>query len=486
MKKKRAQRNYLDVKREVMKKRINVLLLAGMLILVCASMTACSGTRESMPQDKAFPAGYRGSSPAVSGASADTVIAKLPYRSFFADKTLCALIDTAVVNNIDLQIALKNIDYAEQLRNSAKLGILPSLSVGVQDIHNKSSDNGAQKTPQEYIASVSSSWELDIWGKIRSRSQSALAAYLKTQEAAKAVRTRLVADVAAGYYNLLMLDAQLALSKKNLALADTTLKMIQLQYTAGQVSGLAIRQQEAARQSIAGSIPLIEQNIALQENALSTLCGRMPGPIRRNQLLFNAKVVDDLSIGIPAAVLQNRPDVRAAELAVRGASADVDEAGAAFYPSIIVTAQGGVSALKSSDWFNVPGSLFSVLQGSLLQPLFQRGQLKANYEQSKIKRDQAELSFKQSLLNAVAEVSDALVRLEKIKEQEVIAEERVATLQKAVTNSGMLFQSGLATYLEVIVVQTNSLGAELNLADLRRQHLAALAELYRSLGGGWR
>ncbi len=469
-----------------MKKKTDVVLLTGILFLVVFSMAGCSGSRESVQRDGAFPASYRGALPVGSVAPADTVIAKLPYRSFFADQTLCALIDTAMVNNIDLQIALKNIDYAEQLRNSAKLGILPSLTVGVQDIRNKSSDNGAQKTPQEYIASVSSSWELDIWGKIRSRSQSALAAYLKTQEAAKAVRTRLVADVAAGYYNLLMLDAQLALSKKNLALADTTLKMIQLQYTAGQVSGLAIRQQEAARQSIAGSIPLIEQNIAVQENALSTLCGRMPGPIRRNQLLFNAKVVDDLSIGIPAAVLQNRPDVRAAELAVRGANADVDEAGAAFYPSIIVTAQGGVSALKSSDWFNVPGSLFSVLQGSLLQPLFQRGQLNANYEQSKIKRDQAELSFKQSLLNAVAEVSDALVRLEKIKEQEVIAEERVATLQKAVTNSGMLFQSGLANYLEVIVVQTNSLGAELNLADLRRQHLAALAELYRSLGGGWR
>jgi len=390
------------------------------------------------------------------------------------------------VNNIDLQIALKNIDYAQQTHNSAKLGILPSLTLGAQDIRNNSSDNGVRKTPQEYIASASASWEVDIWGKIRSRSQSALASYLKTQEAAKAVRTRLVADVAVGYYNLLMLDEQLDVLRKNLALADTTLRMIQLQYTAGQVNDLAIRQQEAARQSIAGSIPLIEQNILLQENALSTLCGRMPGPIRRNQLLFGEKVVDDLFPGIPAAVLQNRPDVRAAELAVRGANADVDEAGTMFYPSLIVTAQGGVSALRSSEWFNVPGSLFSVLQGSLLQPLFQRGQLKANFEQSKIKRDQAELAFKQSMVKAVEEVSDALVRLDKIKTQEVIAQERVVTLQHAVTNAAMLFNSGMATWLEVIVVQTNALNAELTLADIRRQHLAAMAELYRSVGGGWR
>ena len=469
-----------------MKKKRDVVVLTGMLFLVVFSIVGCSGSRESVQREGVFPASYRGALPLGSVAPADTVIAKLPYKVFFADPALQALIDTALGNNIDLQIALKNIDYAEQLHNSAKLGTFPSLTVGVQDIRNNSSDNGAQKTPQEYIASASASWELDIWGKIRSRSQSALASYLKTQEAAKAVRTRLVADVAAGYYNLLMLDEQLTVSRENLALADTTLKMIQLQYTAGQVNDLAIMQQEASRQSIAGSIPLIEQNIAVQENALSTLCGRMPGPIRRNQLLFSEKVVDDLSVGIPAALLQNRPDVRAAELAVRGANADLDEAGAMFYPSLILTAQGGVSALRSSEWFNVPGSLFSVLQGSLLQPLFQRGQLKANFVQSKIKRDQAELAFKQSMVKAVEEVSDALVRLEKIKEQEIIAQERVVTLQKAVTNAGMLFKSGMATYLEVIVVQTNALGAELTLSDIRRQHLAAMAELYRSLGGGWR
>ena len=467
-----------------MKKKRDVVFLTGMLFLVGLSMVGCSGSRESVERDILFPATYRGASSAAA-VPADTVIAQLPYRSFFSDPALQTLIDTAIANNIDLQVALKNIDYAQQTVNSSKLGTLPALTLGGQGIRNYSSDNGVKKTPEEYIASASASWELDIWGKIRSRSQSALASYLKTGEAAKAVRTRLVADVAAGYYNLLMLDAQLALSKKNLALADTTLKMIQLQYTAGQVNDLAIKQQEASRLSIAGSIPLIEQNIVVQENALSTLCGTMPGPIHRSRSL-HTKVTDNVSMGIPAAMLQNRPDVRAAEFAVRGAHADVNEVGATFYPSIVITAQGGVSALKASEWFTVPGSLFGMLQGSLLQPLFQRGQLKANYEQSKIKRDQAELGFKQSVLKAVAEVSDALVRLEKIKAQEAIAEERAATLRLAVTNAGMLFNSGMANYLEVIVVQGNSLAADLALADLRRQHLAAMAELYRSVGGGWR
>ena len=449
-------------------------------------MIACSGARESIQPKGAFPAHYRGSVSPVSGAPADTVIALIPYKRFFEDQTLRALIDTAMVSNIDLQIALKNIDFAQQTLNSAKLGTLPSLTLGVQDIRNYSSDNGPQKTPQEYSASFSASWELDIWGKIRSRSQSALASYLKTKEAAKAVRTRLVAEVSSGYYNLLMLDEQLAVSRKNLALADTTLAMITLQFAAGQTNDLAIRQQDASKQAIAVSIPVIEQNIAIQENALSTLCGGMPGAVARNGSLFSLRVTDDLPVGIPSEMLQNRPDVRAAELAVRSANADRNEARASMYPSLVVTAQEGVNSLTSSQWFTTPGSLFGMVQGSLLQPIFQRGQLKAKYEQSTIMRDQAELQFKQSVLKAVAEVSDALVRLDKLKTQELIARERVVTLQKAVSNAGMLFQSGMATYLEVMVVQTSLLSAELNLADIRRQHLVAMADLYRALGGGWR
>ena len=467
-------------------KKANGFFLACICFLIFCTLGACGVTHEYKQTETAFPAGYRGEVHSVSQAESDTVMALLPYRSFFADPTLRALIDTAVVNNIDLQAGLKNIDIARQTLNAAKLGNLPTLNVSVQNTRTNPSENGVQTTRQDFIASASSSWEADIWGKIRSRKKSALAAYLKTQEAAKAVRTRLVADVASGYYNLLMLDEQLDISRKNLALADTTLKMIGFQYTAGQVTSLAVQQQEASRQSIALSIPVIEQKITIQENALSTLCGRMPGTIFRERSLISIKVADDFPSGIPSALLQNRPDVRAAEMAVRIAHADMGEAKASLYPMVTITATGGLDALKSSNWFTTPGSLFSLIQGTVLQPVFQRGQLKARYEQLKIKREQSELEFKQSVLKAVEEVSNALVQLEKIKLQEVIAEERVATLQKAVANAGMLFQSGMATYLEVIIAQTNALQAELNLADIRRQHLSVQAELYRSLGGGWR
>jgi len=469
-----------------MRKQTNGLLFACVRFLVFSSLWACGVTHEYKKPDVAFPAAYREGVPVEAATQADTVMALLPYRSFFADATLQALIDSALVNNIDLQVGLKNIDIAQQTLKSAKLGNLPAFNIGVQDTRTYPSVHGVQTTPQDYTASASASWEADIWGKIRSKKKSALAAYLKTQDATKAVRTRLVADVASGYYNLLMLDEQLDISRKNLALADTTLKMIGFQYTAGQVTSLAVQQQEASRQSIALSIPVIEQKISIQENALSTLCGRMPGPIHRERALFSIKVADDLPSGIPAELLKNRPDVCAAEMAVRVAHADMGEAKANLYPVFTVTASGGLDALQSSNWFTTPGSLFSYLQGGVLQPVFQRGQLKAKYEQSKIKREQSELEFKQSVLKAVEEVSNALVQLEKIQSQEVIAEERSATLQKAVANAGMLFQSGMATYLEIIVAETNALQAELNLADIRRQHLSIKAELYRSLGGGWR
>ncbi len=455
-------------------------------LLFACTLGGCSATSSYKKPDVAPPSEYRGAPAPKFGAEADTLTALLPSSRFFTDPALRSLIERALENNIDLQIALKNIDYAHETLNAAGLGELPSLNLVVQDTRTHPSDNGVKTNIQDRSAALTTSWEVDIWGKIRSRNKSALASYLKMQEAARAVRTRLVADVAAGYYNLVMLDAQLEISKKSLALADTTLKMIRLQFDAGQVTGLAVQQQQASRQSIALSIPLLEQKIALQENALGILYGRMPGSVTRNPSLLNLKVSDNFSTGVPAELLQNRPDVRAAEMAVRFAHADMGEAKAGLYPTFTVTATGSFEAFRASKWFNAPGSIFGLVQGAVVQPLFQRGQLKAKYEQSKIRREQSELEFRQAVLKGVVEVSDALVRLEKIKAQELIAVERVATLQSAASNSDLLFRSGMATYLEVIVTQTNALQAELTLADIRRQHLEGMAELYRSLGGGWR
>jgi NodT family efflux transporter outer membrane factor (OMF) lipoprotein len=463
-----------------------------MLLVASGSLSACGVTREYEQPDMAVPEEYRGINPSSKGAPADTSVAMLPYRSFFSDSTLCELIDAAMAHNFDLLKALSNIDYANESLKVAKLGNLPTLNLGVQAVRTNPSDNGLNALPigqtsvDDHTVTATASWEADIWGKIRSKKKSALANYLKTKEAANTVRTTIVANVASGYYNLLMLDAQLEISKKNLELAKTTLKMTRLQYDAGQTTSLAIQQQEALLQNIEGSLPALEQKISAQENALSILCGSMPSSIKRERVLFTTKIADSFSSGIPSALLQNRPDVRSAELALRAAHADMGAAKASLYPSLTISGSGGVEAVKASDWFTLPGALFGTVQAGLIQPVFQRGQLKAQYHQSEIVRDQAELSFKQSVIQAVGEVSNALVQLDKVKERERIAEQRSATLHKAVDNAGSLFNSAMVTYLDVLTAETNSLQADLDLASIRSQHMTAISELYRSLGGGWR
>ena len=473
-----------------MKTGLRVFLLPVALSL---ALGACSTTAPYQRPDIDLPPSYRGASSGISGGRS---VALIPYGEFFADAVLVSLLDDALAHNYDLQYALKNIDYAAQSLRQAKLGVLPTIELNASGTLNRPSDNSlsgssikkslGQSYSEDYSLSLSTSWEADIWGKIRNRKKGALAGYLKTVEAARAVRTKLVADVASGYYNLRMLDAQLDIARRNLALADTTLRMIRLQYDAGQVTMLAVEQQESSRLSVQQTVPAIEQGIAVQEHALGILCGRFPGRVERGRSLASIPVTDNLPTGIPVALLQNRPDVREAEMAVMEAHAGMAEAKAAMYPSLTITAEGGLNAFRSSDWFSTPGSLFGLLKGAILQPIFRRGELKSAYEKSRIRRDQAEISFKQALLKAVGEVSDALVRLEKLREQERAAAARVQTLTNAVRNSNLLFRSGMATYLEVISVQTGFLQAELALADLRRQHLGAMSELYRSLGGGWK
>ncbi len=283
-----------------------------------------------------------------------------------------------------------------------------------------------------------------------------------------------------------MLDAQLAIAKKNIALNDSTLRIIRLQFDAGQVTALAIQQAEAQQQTAAALVPQIEKNIALQENALSILAGALPDRVERNVLLSGAIIADSLSAGIPSALLSRRPDVKSYELELTRANAQVGIARANMYPTVNISAGFGLNAFQASNWFNIPASLFGVVAGGMVQPLFQKKQLTTAYEVAKVDREKSVIRFRQSVLNAVGEVSNALVRIEKLKSEQSIALNRVQTLQKAITNANMLFQTGMATYLEVITAQSNVLQSELQMAAITREQLSAKVELYRSLGGGWR
>jgi NodT family efflux transporter outer membrane factor (OMF) lipoprotein len=454
-------------------------------------LAACNVSKDTATPQPELPDNFRNA--ATQGDTAG--VASLPWKSFFADPALQALIDSAIVRNYDMQVALTNIQSAQLVLGQSKLGYWPDVNLNVTSSINRPSDNSlngafvpsfvGKKYLEDYNANVGLSWELPIWGKISNQQSRARAAYLQTQEARKALQTNIVAGISEGYYNLLMLDAQLAIAKKNVALSDSTLKIIRLQFNSGDVTALGVQQAEAQRLVAAELLPQIEQSILLQENALSILTGRLPASIARNKELDQVPLRDTLSAGVPAQLVSHRPDVRSSELALTIANANVGITKASLYPSLVITAQGGLNSFKNSNWFNIPGSLFGLVGGGLTQPLFQRKQLKTQYELAKIDRERSVIQFRQSVLVAVGEVSDALGRIEKLKEQRIVVANRVITLQKAITNANSLFRNGMANYLEVITAQSNVLQSELELASIKKGQLSAEVELYRSLGGGW-
>ncbi|MBZ5856622.1 efflux transporter outer membrane subunit [Flavihumibacter profundi] len=424
--------------------------------------------------------------------SADTAsLGETPLHQFFNDPLLQQLIDSTIKKNYDLQLAIKNIEIADQLMKQSKLGYWPDVDAQITASTSRFSDNSLNSNLgvthiENYSAGVGLSWEADIWGKIRMRKQAALSTYLETEEVKKAVQTRLVAEVAQGYYNLLSLDAQRDVSEKNLALRDSTLRIIKLQYTSGQVNALAVQQADAQKQAAELLVPALQKEITIQENALRVLSGELPSAIQLSAKLNDFNVPDEFSSGVPVEMVKYRPDVRAYELALQAANSRVGIAQANMYPSLVITASGGLNSLIFSSWFSIPASLFGLLNGSLTQPVFHRKELKTAHEIAKIEREKAVIQFRQSVLFAVEEISNALISVEKLKTQSEVATARAETLQNVTRNAMLLFKSGMANYLDVITAQATALQSQLDVLDTKRQLLNANVELYRSLGGGWK
>lgn len=463
-----------------------------MILFVFITLISCTVSKDIETPKDAFPENFRNAS-----VSKDTTsIGNLEWKNFFTERDIIQLIDSAVTRNNDLQIATKNIEIAQYRFTQSKWGNIPQTNLFVNTSTSNPSDNSftgmnlnqalGQKHIDDYSAGASLSWEADIWGKIRNQKKGAFANYLQSAEVKKALQTTIVANVSKGYYNLLMLDAQLDIARKNLKLNDSTSKIIQLKYDAGQVTSLAIQQAEAQKLNAAQLIPLLEQNIAIQENALSVLTGSFPNSKERTIRLGSVEVKNNTLTGIPSSLVSRRPDVKSAELALKVANANVGITKADLYPALRITAQGGVNSFETSNWFNIPASLFGTVAGGLTQPLLNSKKVRIQYNIAKVEREKAVLSFRQAVLVAVSEVSDALVKVEKLQQQESFLQQRVKTLQQAIKNANLLFQNGMAEYLEVLSAQANLLQSELELANIKREQLSANTELYRALGGGWR
>ena len=477
----------------------------GLLAVICSLLiSSCKVGRNYVRPETGLTDTFR----VDAGHTGDTVnIADIPWSDFFTDSMLNMLIDSALANNFDMQTALKNIEIANQSLRQSKAAFYPQIDAQIGGTNHQWRSRDFYSTPSsgwyeredhgtapesmylyqsQYISSISMSWELDIWGKLRRQKESTLAQYLQTFEAQKAIQTSLVATIAEGYYNLLTLDAQLEVAERNLRLNDSTLQIVRLQRDAGEVSSLAIQQTQSQMLVAASLIPELEQQIAIQENALMALTGRMPDGVYRSSALTDWHMQETYDAGVPLQLLANRPDVREAELALRAANAEVGVAQAYRYPSLTIDATGGLNAMLPQNWFNIPGALFGSLLSGVTQPVFSGRRLKTQHEIAKLERDKAEIGFQHTVLDAVHEVTNALVMIDKLNERLAITEQRVATAQLGVKNANLLFKAGEATYLEVITAQGNALNSELDLVSIKQEQLNAKVRLYKALGGGWK
>ena len=430
-------------------------------------------------------------------ATADTAsIANLEWKQFFNDPILQGLIEKGIKNNYDLQIALKQVASSQEKLKQAKYMQYPDVGFGVSAQISKLSKNSmngqslnlflGQSHVEDYNAAFNLSWEADIWGKIKNQQEVSRMQYLQTYEGSKAIQTQVIAAIAQGYYNLLMLDKQLGIAKSNLELSSNTLMITQKMWESGDTTSLGVQQAAAQKQATELLISQLEQNIAIQENALSILVGETPNKVNRTIEMSDTSLPQNITAGLPAAMVSRRPDVRQQELVLLESNAMVGIAQANMYPALKITANGGVNSFKIDNWFQIPASLFGSVLGGLTQPIFQKRQLKTDLAVAKIQREKNVLAFRQSVLNAVGEVSDALVSNENLKIQEQKAAEQSTTLKDGIKSAQLLYRGGSANYLEVITAQGNSLQAELNLASIKRQRLSSIVDLYRALGGGWK
>lgn len=464
------------------------------LIIILTGVMLLYGCKITKPYEKPeLSASYRDSLFRDKAVEDTSTIADLPWKRLFADPKLQLLISEGLTNNLDLRIALERIHEAEALLKQSRMAFFPSLNFSPSVTLARTSRAALNLPPNininlkttTYQVGISTNWEADIWGKMASAKRASLANLMRTQAVRKALETQIIAAIANSYYSLIALDRQLAITEATIELRRKNVETIKKLKESAVVTGAAVVQSESNLYAAEVSIPDLKRAIRELENALNVVLGRHAQPIERNTL-DEQSVLTELETGIPLQLLQNRPDVAAAELAYRTAFENVNTARTYFYPSLAITAgSGGFSTLASNSIFT--NSLFYSLAGGLTQPIFNKGANKARLETAKAQQEMALQAFYQSILTAGQEVSDALFSYEMGIEKENTRKKQIEALEKAVNYTEQLMRYSSATnYTDVLTSEQALLAAQLAGISDRQQQLIAIVELYRALGGGWK
>ena len=425
---------------------------------------------------------YRDPASATDTLAADTTnMGNLPWKDIFRDAKLQALIEEGLANNVDMQAAALRVQEAKVMLTSAKLSYLPSINLAPQGTAT-SMDGGTYV--KAYQLPVAASWELDFFGKILNTKRGQKVAYEQSKYSEQAVRSQIICGIANMYYSLLMLDRQVEITTETAAIYKENVRVMEAMKIAGMTTEAAVAQMRAASHQVEASLMELKRQVRETENSLSVLLAKAPQTIDRNTL-DEQVMPEELAAGVPMQLLENRPDVKIAEMTLASAYYTTNSARAAFYPSISISGTYGWTNQAGNTIIN-PGKMIASAIGSLTQPLFYRGANIARLKIAKAQQAEAMLSFEQAILNAGADVSDALSLYQSAEDKRIQRVKQINSLEKSVEYTQELLTLGTSNtnYLEVLTAQQSLLNAQLSGISDEFQRLQAVVNLYHALGGG--
>jgi outer membrane protein, multidrug efflux system len=421
-----------------------------------------------------------------------TTIANIPWKEYFTDTKLQALISEGLNNNFDMQIAMFRIQQAEANLSMAKGAFFPSVGAGAQidqTLYSSGSDGTKVLGYSSNVNSVgfTAAWEIDLWGKLSNQSKAKYASYLSSYEYRNLVQTTFISNIAKAYYNLLALDEQLKITKETIILLGKSAQTIAQLKEAGQQNAAAVEQSNALLYNTQLSVLQLESQIRQQENAICVLLGRSPGPVDRDSI-GSQTVSEKLAYEVPAQLLAKRPDVKQAELSFRSAYALTNVAKANFYPSLTIGSTYnpltlGVGAGEFSNLFK-PENIAAEIVAGISQPIFNKKQLKGNLKIAQAQQEEALLNFKSTVLTAGQEVSNILYSYKASLSKNELRNKQITSLTNAVDYTQDLLLAGEANYTEVLSAQQSLLSAQINQVNDKLEQLTYSVSLYKALGGG--
>lgn len=469
----------------------------GFLTLVGLSLWSCKTPQASIDFESTskLPLAYN-------STGKDTLNSGLtPWRQFFTDKHLVYLIEEALKNNQELLITLQEIEVAKNEVAKRRGKLSPSVGgtvgTGIEKVGRYTSqgagDIGTEidkgvKVPEnigDFSVGLSASWEIDMWGKLHQAKEAAVKRYLGTVEGKNEVLSVLISEVATSYYELVALDNQLDLTLQYIELQKKALEIVTIQKQAARGTALGVKKFEGELLKAQGMEFTIRQQITETENRLNALLGRYPQPIEREKDAFMDLVPASVSMGIPAQLLSNRPDIRQAELELEAAKLEVKVARAEFYPSLAIATTIGLDAFKPAYLVKLPESVMYSIVGELAAPLINKSAIKAEFNTANARQIQALYDYDQKIVHAYLEVVNQMNTIENMQQVVEYKNRETKTLTDAVVVANELFKSSRADYLEVLMTQREAMDAKMELVEAKTKQLIAVVDVYKSLGGGW-